>query len=110
MERPGRSDPECPDAIGPVLYNEKVTAALTWMQQHLPTFALLDKGINEDEQSCILMKDGNFYGMGYIRDKKPLSSLAVLQQHLEPYQDNDYIRNLVFKHATTFPEKCVAFG
>lgn len=101
---------ECPEVIGPVLYNEKVTAALNWMQQHLPTFALLDKGINEDEQSCILMKDGNFYGMGYISDKKPLSSLAVLQQHLEPYQDNDYIRNLVFKHAATFPEKCVAFS
>jgi DNA polymerase-3 subunit epsilon len=94
----------------PTDYNIKVAEAINWMQKHLPTFALIDKGIDDNEQSCILMKEGNFYGMGYIRDKQSLSSIDVLQKHLEPLQDNDYIRNLIYKHATTFPEKCVSFG
>lgn len=90
-------------------YNDKVAEAVDWMQKHLPTFAFIDKGINEDEQSCILVRKGNFYGMGYISDGVLPDDLDKLQEKLEPMPDNDYIRNLVFKHATAYPEKCVAF-
>ena len=79
------------------------------MQQQLPTFALVDKGINAKEQSCILVKQGSFFGMGYIANDNLLTDIEKLEQNLEPYQDNDYIRNLVFKHAADFPEKCYTF-
>ena len=32
------------------------------------------------------------------------------KKSMEPLQDNDYIRNLVFRHASMFPEKCVSFS
>jgi DNA polymerase-3 subunit epsilon len=83
--------------------------AITWMEKHLPSFVYLDKGIKADEQSAILIKKGNFYGMGYVNDEKLLNDINILEQKLEPYQDNDYIRNLVFKHAATYPERCIAF-
>lgn len=91
-------------------YNLKVDEAIKFTQDHLPTFALIDKGINGEEQSCILMKQGSFTGMGYIGDNAVLSDLDKLEQALEPYQDNDYIRNLVFKHAAEYPEKCIEFA
>jgi hypothetical protein len=48
--------------------------------------------------------------MGYLTDKKQQTeTLDILQQQLEPLQDNDFIRNLVFKYATENPEKCMAF-
>jgi len=91
-------------------YNQRVDEALVWMQKHLPTFAFIDKGIDDNEHSCILIKGGNFYGMGYISDKKLLNDIEALQQQLEPLQDNDYIRNLVYKHAAASPEKCIEFS
>lgn len=96
--------------IDTAIYNQQVLAAIEWMQKHLPTFAVVDKGMADEEQSCILMKKGNFYGMGYIRNKELLNDADTLATHLEPMPDNDYIRNLVYKHANTFPDKCVSFG
>src|SRR5690606_4275180 len=64
-------DGTCPDALGYKRYNRRVDEAIDWMQKHLPTFAYIDKGISEDEQSCILVKKGNFCGMGYITDEQP---------------------------------------
>lgn len=91
------------------IYNERAAQAISWMQKHLPTFVLVDKGLKDDQESCILMKEGNFYGMGYISSRQLLENLDSLQEELEPLQDNDYIRNLVFKHAAAFPEKCIGF-
>jgi hypothetical protein len=48
--------------------------------------------------------------MGYLNDKqKQLQSIDALLASIEPMQDNDYIRNLVLRHATEYPEKCVQF-
>jgi DNA polymerase-3 subunit epsilon len=87
-------------------YNERVTGALSWLEKHLPTFAYVDRGLHDNEQSCILVHKGNFYGMGYIEDDRPLKNLNLLQQSLEPMQDNDFIRNLIYKHAATYPDRC----
>ncbi len=88
-------------------YNGRVAEAVVWMERHLPSFVYIDKGTRMGEQSCILIKKGNFYGMGYIEDDQDLGDITALEQKLEPYQDNDYIRNLVYKHAATYPERCV---
>ena len=91
-------------------YNKKADEAVTWMRRQLPTFALIDKGMDDNDYSCILISEGNFYGMGYLTDKKAqLQSVETLQKSLEPLQDNDFIRNLVYRHASAFPEKCVSF-
>lgn len=93
-----------------ITYNRRVDDAVEWLRRQLPSFALIDKGLDDNEHSCILIQNGNFFGMGYITDKKQQTqSIEVLKQHLEPLQDNDFIRNLVYRHATEFPEKCVVF-
>lgn len=91
-------------------YNRKATSALEHISSRLPTFALIDKGIDDNEYSCILVKQGNLCGMGYVTDKKKqLKTVDTLLNVIEPLQDNDYIRNLVLRHATQFPEKCITF-
>lgn len=100
----------CPEHLPAVLYNEKVDESIAWIRKHLPTFALIDKGIDDNEHSCILIMEGNLYGMGYLNDKqKQLESIETVRNSIEPLQDNDYIRNLVYRHATEYPEKCVSF-
>ena len=92
-------------------YNARVEEAMEWMRKLLPTFAYIDKGIEENEHSCILIMEGNFVGMGYLTDKKQqMETLEILKSHLEPLQDNDFIRNLVYKHANANPDKCVEFA
>jgi len=104
------TDCDCEAHLAPDEYNKKAEEAITWMRKHLPTFALIDKGIDDNEHSCILVKEGNLYGMGYLTDKKlQLKNIESVVKNMEPMQDNDYIRNLVFRHATEFPEKCVLF-
>lgn len=91
-------------------YNTSIEVAVQWLKDQLPTFALLDKGLDDNDYSCILILEGNFYGMGYIDDlKADTEHLSQLQQKLEPIPTNDFIRNLVLKHATAFPEKCVLY-
>jgi len=48
--------------------------------------------------------------MGYITDKGWLKNIDGLEKQIEPLQDNDYVRNLIYKHATEYPEKCVSFA
>jgi DNA polymerase-3 subunit epsilon len=79
------------------------------LQKQLPTFAYIDKGLSDDQQSCILVKKGNFYGMGYLNDGILPDNINALQERLEPMPDNDYIRNLVYKHAATYPERCISY-
>ena len=103
-------DCDCPEHSTAEQYNDRAKAAITWMRKHLPTFALIDKGIEDNEHSCILIREGNFVGMGYLTEKiNSIDNLDNLQKSLEPLQDNDFIRNLVFRYATDNPEKCVAF-
>lgn len=90
----------------PAHYNGKVIASIQWLEKRLPTFVYIDRGLTERQRSCILMHKGNLYGMGYIEEGVQLTDLSLLQQRLEPLQDNDFIRNLIYKHAATYPERC----
>lgn len=91
-------------------YNRRVDDAIKWLHKQLPTFAYVDKGISDDEQSCIFVNKGAFYGMGYLHDGVLPDNILELQEKLEPMPDNDYIRNLVYKYAAAFPEKCISFS
>jgi DNA polymerase-3 subunit epsilon len=66
---------------------------------------LRDKGRNYNEQSCLLVENGRFYGMGYIPNDFEADSFEALKAHLSPYPDNGYIRNLVLSHAEQVPAK-----
>jgi DNA polymerase-3 subunit epsilon len=91
----------------PLVYNNRVQTAIDWISKHLPTFALIDRGRHEMEQSCILVRQGNLCAMGYLPVDDAPRSLDKLLERLEPLPDNDYIRSLVYKHATEYPEKVV---
>lgn len=89
----------------PVIYNGKVNTALEALSEKLPTFALIDEGINTDEQLCILMERGSFWGMGYLPKAVTINSSAELKHYLNPYKDNDYIRNSIYSFAELNPGK-----
>ena len=104
----GESDMEFTDE--PKFYNGKVKNALQSLEQHLPTFALMDKGIKEEENLCLLIERGNFWGMGYVSAEMRSSSLQQIKETIEPYADNDFIRNSIYSYAERNPEMKVLFS
>jgi DNA polymerase-3 subunit epsilon len=88
------------------IYNLRVLNAVQSLGTK-PSFAIIDKGINSYEKSCILVLDGNFYGMGYLPDDVQINSPEELKDYLTIYKENSYIRNLVIGYAARYPEKIV---
>ncbi|HEY1061968.1 MAG TPA: DNA polymerase III subunit epsilon, partial [Daejeonella sp.] len=87
------------------LYNERVTMALNSLSAVLPGFLLIDEGRTFEEKSCLLIENGQFFGMGYIASDLAQADISLLKKHLTPYPENDYIRNMILNAALRFPHK-----
>lgn len=92
----------------PHIYNGKIKRALEALNEQLPTFAVLDDGIKEDEKLCLLVERGNFWGMGYVSSSQTITSAAELKNYLQPYADNDTIRNSIYSFVESNPGKRVS--
>jgi DNA polymerase-3 subunit epsilon len=93
----------------PSVYNGKIKRALEALNEQLPTFALIDEGIMPNEKLCLLIERGSFWGMGYIPKKLKPKSSVDLKNYLNPYADNDYIRNSIYSFAEQHPDKKILF-
>lgn len=89
----------------PVKYNSKIKRALEALENQLPTFAVLDTGIKENEKLCLLVDKGSFWGMGYLPNNFTIQSADELKPLLVPYTDNDTIRNSIYSFVEQYPEK-----
>ncbi|HMI80096.1 MAG TPA: exonuclease domain-containing protein, partial [Ferruginibacter sp.] len=89
----------------PVVYNLKIKKALDALTEKLPSFVLVDEGITETEKLCLLVERGCFWGMGYLPKAFPIASSGELKNLLDPYADNDYIRNNIYSFAEANPHK-----
>jgi DNA polymerase-3 subunit epsilon len=85
-------------------YNGRVEKAIESLSTK-PTFAIIDNGLRAEEQSCILVWEGKFYGMGYISSDIQISDPQELKDLLTPYKENLFIRNIVHGYAARFPGK-----
>jgi len=92
----------------PLTYNEKINNAIKALEEKLPTFAVLDKGIKSTEQLCLLIERGSFWGMGYLPTGLKVTSTADLKGLLVPYADNDTIRNSIYSFVAQYPDKRVS--
>jgi DNA polymerase III subunit epsilon len=89
----------------PGIYNLKIKKALKALSANLPTFVLVDEGIKEEEKLCLLVERGSFWGMGYLPKSFPVNNSGELKNLLNPYADNDYIRNNIYSFAEANPHK-----
>ena len=92
----------------PFIYNGKVKVALQALDEKLPTFAVIDDGIMENEKLCLLIERGSFWGMGYLPLSTDISSATGLKDLLQPYSDNDTIRNSIYSFVEQNPDKKIS--
>lgn len=91
------------------IYNARVENCIKYLQKKLPSFALVDQGLNDHARSCILIEKGKFYGMGYLPEGVNAYQVDELKNYLVPYTENDYIRGIIFHYAERFPHKKIEF-
>ncbi|ETZ21572.1 exonuclease domain-containing protein [Pedobacter sp. V48] len=104
----GRCTGACVGKESAAAYNVRVKYAIEDLKKMLPTFAVIDKGRTEDEQSCLLVEEGKFYGMGYISHHADINAPEELKSALQPYPSNDYILHMILSHTEQFPQKKIA--
>lgn len=93
----------------PEIYNKRVEMALQTLYDELPTFAVIGDGVEPGQLSCLLIEKGKFYGMGYIPGEMKAKKLTTIKKILTPYIDNDFIRDMIYRHVNAYPEKRINF-
>jgi DNA polymerase-3 subunit epsilon len=96
----------CCNKEKPVHYNKRVLNAIQLLQEQ-PSFAIIEKGLTDDELSCILVWNGKFYGMGYIPADTPITEPEILKGYLTQYRENSFIRNIIQGYAARYPSRVV---
>ncbi|HVG42333.1 MAG TPA: exonuclease domain-containing protein, partial [Chitinophagaceae bacterium] len=94
----------CEKKESPQDYNKRIMEAIASLTKR-PSYIVLDKGLSDDEQSCIMVVQGNFFGMGYLPKNFDAITEAILQEYIKPYKDNSYIRTLLSTHVNNFPDQ-----
>jgi DNA polymerase III subunit epsilon len=91
-------------------YNLRLRSALHSLQELLPSFMIRDRGRDASEESCVLIENGQFYGMGYLDKELQVQNIESLKEQLTAYPENDYMRGLVYSFAEKWPEKKRSIG
>ncbi|MFL9845656.1 exonuclease domain-containing protein [Flavobacterium rhizosphaerae] len=85
--------------------NEKVALAINFVRNNRPTFAIIEKGRTPEEQSCIWVENGHFFGMGYIPYEIGITDIQEVKDYLTAYKSNQYIMQLLYSYAQKYPGK-----
>ena len=93
----------CQNTEATANYNQRVNLATTHLKDAMQTFAIRDKGRTDDENSYILIENGEFYGMGYVKQSPTNIELDALKNQLTPYPGNGYIKSMVANFAMNNP-------
>ncbi len=90
-------------------YNARALDSISHLNDVLPSFAIIDRGRNLSEKSCVLMEKGVFYGMGFISEEQQITDISQLKDLLTVHPSNDYIKNMIQNHALRHPQKLISF-
>lgn len=94
----------CEKKEAPAAYNERVLQAIASLTRR-PSYLVIDKGLDDEEISCIMVVQGAFFGMGYLpKDAEHLDAEAV-KEFIKPYKENSTIRMLLHAHISKFPNQ-----
>ena len=96
----------CSKKEAPSLYNARIEAACRQLMSQ-PSFAIVDRGLQKNTYSCILVVRGNFFGMGYIPKYIDPLDLEQLKTCVTRYRDNSYIQKIIRDHAEQYPDKVI---
>ena len=99
----------CEQKETPSDYNQRLLQAIESLSTQ-PSYAIVDKGLRDEEQSCILVVKGKLYGMGYIPRDVQVMQPDAIKDFVQPYKENSVIRNLLYGYTVKNPSKVRLFA
>lgn len=94
----------CEKKEAPKAYNDRVLQAIASLTSR-PSYIVLDKGLNDEEVSCIMVVKGSFFGMGYLPKNFDTITEEAIAEYIKPYKENSYIRTLLNTYINNFPDQ-----
>jgi DNA polymerase III subunit epsilon len=85
-------------------YNQRVLQAIASLTKR-PSYLVLDKGLSEDEISCVMVVQGSFFGMGYLPANFENISRKSVEEYIKPYKENSFIRTLLHSFFNANPSQ-----
>ncbi|MFL5739281.1 MAG: exonuclease domain-containing protein [Flavisolibacter sp.] len=86
------------------IYNSRVLSAIASLTQK-PSYIVMDRGLTEDQVSCIMVVQGSFFGMGYLPKNTQDLNRKNIESFIKPYKENSYIRTLLLAHVSNHPHQ-----
>lgn len=97
----------CHEAEAPAEWNQRLLFALETERTQANTFLIREPAVDSDEDVCVLIAEGRFYGMGCLNKQQQVYTVEAARSLLTPYPEYAYVRNLVHKHAAMYPQQVV---
>lgn len=86
-------------------HNRHVQLAIESLLGERQTFAILDRGRNAEERSCLYIENGTLHSMGYLPADASFTRISDLPDYLTRCRSNQYIMQLVTTFAGKNPGK-----
>ena len=88
------------------MYNGRVLEALESLKER-PSYIVFDKGLEEEQSSCIVVEKGSLVGMGYVPAGIDAGNMEAIKECLQPMKENAVIRQLLNRYLEQFSHKVV---
>jgi len=85
-------------------HNSTIEKLLESIAEEQPSFMLLDRGREANEQGCIWIEKGEFYGMGYLSAEQQLLDATAVKDCVTRFKGNQYMLQLVMTYAQRYPQ------
>lgn len=92
------------------LYNERVNQALATLKPNFQTYMIIDEGRLLDEKCCILVENGDFYGMGFLPENKIPADFKDIKELVTPYPSYTFIQHMLNDFVLNNPSKRIVFN
>ncbi|MES2774076.1 MAG: exonuclease domain-containing protein [Bacteroidota bacterium] len=93
-------------------HNTKMKEAIALMDEHLPSFGIVQQGADEKGQPLTvgyLIEKGKFVGMGFLKPQEDLYIADNFRKAITLFPDHDVTRGLLLNHATRYPETVISW-
>lgn len=84
----------CEQKENAIVYNKRVALAIEDLSNS-ESYALIDKGLYADENSCILVEKGKFIGMGYVPVDAGIHDLETVKSFIKLHKESFYIKDIL---------------
>ena len=91
----GDCDGACVKKESPERYNQKVSAAIEKYSLSGKNIVIVDKGREIGEHSAILIKNGDFRGLGYYNLNHQINTISILESIIVPMAGNDSTDHII---------------